>query len=274
MVENHPVVEILTLHSILSHLVFAGPPGVEQSDSAIRDAALNSKMGTPLSFRPIATLRTVFAEKFGIPRQSGIVEEAVGRVEFLAEFNRADFVRGLESFSHIWLVTVFHQSLPWDGKATVRPPRLGGNERLGVFATRSPNRPNPIGLSLVKLVKIETEPRLVLHVAGVDAVDGTPVLDIKPYLPWCESRADARADWAGAAPNLREADQVMIPSTIAEALGKDEPLIRQLLRLEPQPAYQNTAERIYGMTVAGWNVKWRIADQQVVVLEAKRAANA
>ena len=231
-------------------------------------------MDTPLSLRPIATLRTPFAEKFGIPRQSGLVEEAVGRVEFCDEFNRTDFVRGLEAFSHIWLVTVFHQSPPWDGKATVRPPRLGGNERLGVFATRSPNRPNPIGLSLVRLVKIETEPRLVLHVAGVDAVDGTPVLDIKPYLPWCESRADARADWAGAAPALREADDVIIPTAIGDALGKDEPLVRQLLRLEPQPAYQETAERIYGMTVAGWNVKWRTDGQQVVVLEANRAENA
>ena len=231
-------------------------------------------MDTTISLRPIATLRTVFAGKFGIPRQSGIVEEAVGRVEFLPEFNRADFVRGLESFSHIWLVTVFHQSQPWDGKATVRPPRLGGNERLGVFATRSPNRPNPIGLSLAKLMKIETEPRLVLHVAGVDAVDGTPVLDIKPYLPWCESRSDARADWAAAAPKLRDADDVMIPTAIAAALGNDEPLMRHLLRLEAQPAYHEISDRVYGMTVAGWNVRWRIDDQKVVVLDAARAGDA
>jgi len=232
---------------------------------------MSAETSPPFSFRPIATLRTPFAEKFGIPRQSGLVEEAVGRVEFHDEFNRADFVRGLEAFSHIWLVTVFHQSPPWDGKATVRPPRLGGNERRGVFATRSPNRPNPIGLSLVKLIRIETEPRLVLHVAGVDAVDGTPVLDIKPYLPWCESRADAHADWAGAAPTLRNAEDVNIPAEITTALGPDEPLIRQLLRLEPQPAYQETAERVYGMTVGGWNVKWRADDKQVVVLEAIRA---
>jgi tRNA (adenine37-N6)-methyltransferase len=236
--------------------------------------ALFSQMDTTFSLRPIATLRTPFAEKFGIPRQSGLVEEANGTVEFMPEFNRADFVRGLESFSHIWLVTVFHESPPWDGKATVRPPRLGGNERLGVFATRSPNRPNPIGLSLVRLVKIETEPRLVLHVAGVDAVDGTPVLDIKPYLPWCESRGDARADWAGAAPNQRDAKDVIIPHAISEILGADETLIRRLLRLEPQPAYHETSERIYGMTVAGWNVKWRAEDDQVVVLEATRTEGA
>lgn len=229
-------------------------------------------MDTTLSLRPIATLRTPFREKFGVPRQSGIVEEAVGRVEFLPEFNRTDFVRGLDSFSHIWLVTAFHQSPPWDGKATVRPPRLGGNERLGVFATRSPNRPNPIGLSLVKLVKIESEPRLVLHVAGVDAVDGTPVLDIKPYLPWCESRGDAQADWAAAAPNQSEASDVIIPEAIREALGASEPLVRHLLRLDVQPAYHEITERVYGMTVAGWNVKWRADDKQAVVLGAERAA--
>ena len=227
-------------------------------------------MDTAFSLRPIATLRTVFAEKFGIPRQSGIVEEAVGRVEFLPEFNRADFVRGLESFSHIWLVTVFHQSPQWDGKATVRPPRLGGNERLGVFATRSPNRPNPISLSLVKLLSIETEPRLVLHVAGVDAVDGTPVLDIKPYLPWCESRTDARADWAGAAPTPKPPEDVIIPAAILETLGNEVPLITRLLQFEPQPAYHGNDKRTYGLTVAGWNVKWRAEDGKVMVLDATR----
>lgn len=229
-------------------------------------------MDTPFSLRPIATLRTPFAEKFGIPRQSGLVEEAIGTVEFLPEFNRADFVRGLESFSHIWLVTVFHQSPPWDGKATVRPPRLGGNERLGVFATRSPNRPNPIGLSLVRLVKIETEPRLVLHVAGVDAVDETPVLDIKPYLPWCESRPDARAEWAGAAPEQRKATDVIIPEAISETLGADEMLVRRLLRLSPQPAYHEESERAYGMTVAGWNVRWRIDGGKVIVIATTRTS--
>lgn len=223
----------------------------------------------PFAFRPIATLRTPFAEKFGIPRQSGLVEEAVGRVEFHDEFNRADFVRGLEAFSHVWLVTVFHQSPPWDGKATVRPPRLGGNERRGVFATRSPNRPNPISLSLVKLIRIETEPRLVLHVAGVDAVDGTPVLDIKPYLTWCESRADARADWAAAPPPLRPPADIHIPPDILTALGPDAPLVIHLLQLEPQPAYHDDPDRNYGMTVAGWNVKWCIRDgTKVEITEA------
>ena len=207
---------------------------------------------------PIATLRTPFPEKFGIPRQSGIVEAAHGRVEFLPEFDRADFVRGLESFSHVWLVTLFHQSPPWDGKATVRPPRLGGNERQGIFATRSPNRPNPIGLSLVRLVKIEHEPRLALEVAGIDAVDGTPVLDIKPYLPWCECRPEACAAWAGEAPSLSPYDQLECPvelrNKVNDAIWS---LITDLLRLQPQPAYHDNPDRTYGMSIGEWNVRWK-----------------
>ncbi len=229
-------------------------------------------MDPRFSLHPIATLRTVFAEKFGVPRQSGMVNEAMGRVEFLPEFSRADFVRGLDSFSHIWLVTVFHESTAWDGKATVRPPRLGGNERLGVFATRSPNRPNPIGLSLVSIVSIETEPRLVIHVAGVDAVDGTPVLDIKPYLPWCESQPDAHAGWAGAAPRERDESDVILSDAINELLGADAAVVRHLLRLDPQPAYHDGGERSYGMTVAGWNVRWRVDGEKVIVTEATRIA--
>lgn len=230
-----------------------------------------------LTMRPIAALRTPFAEKFGVPRQSGIVEEAVGHVEFCDAFNRADFVRGLEAFSHLWLVTVFHQSPPWDGKATVRPPRLGGNERLGVFATRSPNRPNPIGLSLVRLIEIQTEPELCLIVAGVDAVDGTPVLDIKPYLPWCESVPGATAGWAGEAPLRIAESNVIVPETIqAQFLARpggeaDLRLIISLLRFELQPAYQDPdTGRRYGMTVAGWNVRWKCERGKVLVAEVAR----
>ena len=216
----------------------------------------------------IAILHTPFPEKFGIPRQSGIVEAAHGRVEFLPEFDRPDFVRGLESFSHIWLVTLFHQSPPWDGKSTVRPPRLGGNERQGIFATRSPNRPNPIGLSLVRLVNIEQEPKLVLEVSGIDAVDGTPVLDIKPYLPWCESRPEARAEWAGEAPRLLPTDQLECPADLREKIGPaDWNLITELLRLQPQPAYQHDPDRTYGMSIGEWNVRWRLDAERVQITE-------
>lgn len=253
-----------------------------------------------LPLRVVATLRTPFVEKFGIPRQSGLIEEAEARVEFAPEFARADFVRGLEAFSHLWLVTWFHKSPAWKGAATVRPPRLGGNDRVGVFASRSPNRPNPVGLSLVRLLSIETEPSLVLRVAGIDAVDGTPVLDIKPYLPWCEALPDARADWAGGAPRVRDESAVLIPPEIAarflrghvamaaSAGGPDAPrannrtgtgtpgmrtlaLVRHLLRLDLQPAYQQEDGREYGMTVAGWNIRWKSVGETVEVIDAVRA---
>jgi tRNA-Thr(GGU) m(6)t(6)A37 methyltransferase TsaA len=223
--------------------------------------------------RPIAILRTPFAEKFGVPRQSGLVPAAVGRVEFLPEFAAPEFVRGLEDFSHVWLITGFHENPPWDGSATVRPPRLGGNERVGVFASRSPSRPNGLGLSLVELVAIEPG---VLRVAGIDAVDGTPVYDVKPYLPWCESKPDARSDWAKDAPSIRAAVDVVISPEIAAQLPPDViTLVRQLLTLNLQPAYQlPEAGRVYGMSVAGWNVRWKSSTGKIEVVEARRLDDA
>lgn len=216
-------------------------------------------------------LRTPFAEKFGVPRQSGLAPAAEGRVEFLPEFAAPEFVRGLEDFSHVWLITGFHCNPPWDGSATVRPPRLGGNERVGVFASRAPTRPNGLGLSLVELRAIEPG---VLRVAGVDAVDGTPVFDVKPYLPWCEAKSDARSDWAKDAPSIRAAGEVVIPPEIAARLPEEVvTLARQLLALELQPAYHAAdAERVYGMTVAGWNVRWRTTAGRIEVVEAERVS--
>jgi tRNA-Thr(GGU) m(6)t(6)A37 methyltransferase TsaA len=207
------------------------------------------------TLRPVARLRTPFGEKFGVPRQSGLVPEAEGRVEFLPEFAAPEFTRGLEAFSHVWLITGFHQNPPWSGSAVVRPPRLGGNARVGVFASRAPNRPNGLGLSLVRILGFEPG---VVRVAGVDAVDGTPVYDLKPYLPWCEALPEARADWALAAPPVRAAEAVVIPARWAEVLGPAAAaLVREVLRLELPPAYQKTGDRIYGMQIAGWNVRWR-----------------
>jgi tRNA-Thr(GGU) m(6)t(6)A37 methyltransferase TsaA len=219
--------------------------------------------------RPIATLRTPFAEKFGVPRQSGLIPEAEGRVEFLPEFSAAEFTRGLEAFSHVWLITGFHENPPWSGAATVRPPRLGGNERVGVFASRSPNRPNGLGLSLARLLAIDPGS---MRVGGIDAVDGTPVFDVKPYLPWCEALPDARADWAQIAPFARAVGQVHVPTAIAAQLGPALlALARQVLRLELQPAYQASAAREYGMTLGGWNLRWRAReDGGVEVLSAER----
>jgi tRNA-Thr(GGU) m(6)t(6)A37 methyltransferase TsaA len=207
------------------------------------------------------------------------VPEAEGWVQFLPEFDRDDFVRGLDAFSHVWLFTRFHANPPWNGAATVRPPRLGGNERVGVFASRSPNRPNPLGLSLVRLLEVRPAPGLALRVAGIDAVDGTPVFDVKPYLPWCEAPADARADWAPAAPGHRAEPAVRIPEEIVAGIEAADPgggakalaLIRALLRLDLQPAYQETKDRTYGMTVSGWNLRWRVGpDGAVEVIAAER----
>ncbi len=221
--------------------------------------------------KPIATLRTPFAEKFGVPRQSGIIAVAEGRVEFLSEFASPDFVRGLEAFSHVWLITGFHQNPEWDGAATVRPPRLGGNERVGVFASRAPMRPNGLGLSLVELLAIDPG---VLRVGGIDCVDGTPVYDIKPYLPYCEAKPEARADWAGSAPTVRSAEDVLVADEVAATLPPEVlTLAKQVLTLDLQPAYQKdqAAARTYGVTLAGWNLRWRIIENgQVEVYETTK----
>ncbi|HVU35402.1 MAG TPA: tRNA (N6-threonylcarbamoyladenosine(37)-N6)-methyltransferase TrmO [Opitutaceae bacterium] len=220
--------------------------------------------------RAVAILRTPFAEKFGIPRQSGLVPEAEGRVEFLPEFAAPEFTRGLEAFSHVWLVTGFHKNPPWSGSAVVRPPRLGGNERVGVFASRSPNRPNGLGLSLVRIVAIEPGR---IRVAGIDAVDGTPVYDVKPYLPWAEAIPQAASDWAKEAPDRPPGRRIEIPADVAAKLGAETTqLVRKLLELELQPAYQEAENRTYGMTVAGWNIRWRVGEgERVSVIEAKPA---
>jgi tRNA (adenine37-N6)-methyltransferase len=218
-----------------------------------------------LILKPIAILRTPFAEKFGIPRQSGLVPEAEGRVAFLPEFAAPEFTRGLEAFSHVWLIIGFHKNPPWTGSAVVRPPRLGGNERVGVFASRSPNRPNGLGLSLVRLLGIEAG---VLRVAGVDAVDGTPIYDVKPYLPWSEAVPTATSDWAPSPPSSTDAATVLIAGELAEKLGAETTqLVRKLLRLEMHPAYHDPEQREYGMTVAGWNIRWRVADNRIEVFE-------
>jgi tRNA-Thr(GGU) m(6)t(6)A37 methyltransferase TsaA len=230
---------------------------------------MSSVSAAPHTLRPVGVLRTPFGEKFGVPRQSGLVPAAEGRLEFQPEFAAPEFTRGLGAFSHIWLVTGFHQNPAWTGSAVVRPPRLGGNERVGVFASRAPNRPNGLGLSLVRLLAVEPG---VLRVGGVDAVDGTPVYDVKPYLPWAEAIADARADWAAAPPPVADSAAVVIPPELAERLGATvTTLVREVLRLQLSPAYLEDAARQHGMTIAGWNVRWKVeSDGTVTVFEVER----
>lgn len=215
--------------------------------------------------RPVATLRTCYPQKFGTPRQSGLVPAAWGEVVFEPAFRRPEAVRGLEGFSHLWLITLFHEVPEEAVKLSVRPPRLGGNERVGVFASRSPFRPNRLALSVVKLERVDAaEPRL--YVSGVDLVDGTPVVDIKPYLPYADSIPGATGGFAGSAP-----EPVGVVWKSLPAMPENERLlIEQSLALQPQPAYQAESGREYGTEIAGWNIRWIMSGGEAQILECRR----
>lgn len=218
-------------------------------------------------FFPVATVRSCFKEKFGIPRQSGLVPEATGFVEFLPPFNQQEAVRGLEEFSHIWILFVFHGLADHRKRSTVRPPRMGGNRRIGVFATRSGFRPNPIGLSVVKLISVEAGgqgPRL--HVRGLDLLDGTPVLDIKPYLPYADRVPGAYGGYAASEP---ASVRPVFFSSRAKHFCRDyearqgvslSVLVSQMLSLDPRPAYTQKDEtlRLHGVRILDVNVRWEV----------------
>lgn len=220
---------------------------------------------------PIARVHSCFGEKFGVPRQPMLADASRASIELLAPLNVADAVAGLEENSHIWVVFQFHQAVgQWSAK--VRPPRLGGNKKLGVLATRSPFRPNNIGLSVVRLLEVRTSPKVELIVAGADLVDGTPVLDIKPYVPYADALPSAESAFAESAPELTP---VYIPKEIlqkAEAFrdnwGTNLPrLIEQVLAQDPRPAYQKTdPERIYGMKLCSFNLCWRYTQAGIEVI--------
>ena len=217
-------------------------------------------MRDEISMRPIATVESCFGEKFGTPRQSGIVPSARGRIVFSPEVDRGA-CRGLEEFSHVWLVFIFDQVGESEVRWFVRPPRLGGNEKKGVFATRSPFRPNRIGLSLVKLEKVGEG---FLEVSGLDLVEGTPVLDVKPYIPFVEAIPDARGGFAEKPPEQLE---VEFPSALLEELEESEvQLIRETLAVDPRPAYHDDPERVYGCELSGRNVRWQVVDGCVKIL--------
>ncbi len=220
------------------------------------------------SMEPIARIHTDFSTKFGVPRQSGLVEALEAEIIFEPPYRDPAALRGLEGFSHLWLVWVFHQAAgrPWS--PTVRPPRLGGNRRMGVFATRSPFRPNPVGLSAVKLAGIEAAGPSgpVLRVRGADLVDGTPILDIKPYLPYADCIPEASG---GFAPQPALAPlTVEIPPVLLERVPPERrDALEAVLAQDPRPRYQADPERIYGFTFAGLEVRFTVEGERLTVRE-------
>ena len=217
-----------------------------------------------LTIRPVAWYRGLLPEKFGLPRQSGLVPDLAGRVEMAEGVRQREALRGLEGFSHVWLVWGFSRNHTWS--TTVRPPRLGGNTRLGVFATRSPFRPNPLGLSLVELEKVVWDgphgPEL--QVKGADLMDGTPIYDIKPYVPYADAQPEARSGFAQGADGTLE---VQCPPDLLARLPEDQrPALLGVLAQDPRPHYQNDPDRIYGMAFGEWNVKFQVEQGMVRVI--------
>ena len=214
----------------------------------------------------IARIRSDLPEKFGIPRQSGLVPELRSTLVFEPEYRNPDALRGLEGFSHVWLIWQFSLAVREDWSPTVRPPRLGGNTRLGVFATRSPFRPNPIGLSCARLLGIRNDPDLgpVLLLGGADLMDGTPVYDVKPYLPYADAVADAVGGFAAEVPS--EALEVVLPDDLSPLPEEKREALRGVLRQDPRPRYQNDPARTYGMRFSGCQVRFRVEDRTLTVL--------
>ena len=212
------------------------------------------------NMKVIARIRSPFSTKFGIPRQSGLVPELRSTIVFEPEYRNPDALRGMEGFSHIWLIWQFSEAARDDWSPTVRPPRLGGNTRMGVFATRSPFRPNPIGLSCVEIVGIEDRGELgtVIIVSGADLMDGTPIYDIKPYAVYADCHPDARSGFASAV--WERELELDFPNALKELIPDPEMLeaLCGVLRNDPRPSYHKDPERVYGMDFGGFNVKFRV----------------
>lgn len=222
----------------------------------------------------IARVQTPFEGKFGIPRQPGLIPEVDGRIVFEPAWRKPEALRGIDGFSHLWLIWCFSEHVGKAAHPTVRPPRLDGNSRMGVFATRSPFRPNPLGLSLVTLdgVDWETADGPVLRVSGLDLLDGTPLLDIKPYIPFADSRPDARtgfvetADWPRLEVRVSDDLLELIPRAHRAAL-------REVLAQDPRPAYQHDPDRIYGLSFGGRNIRFTVKDGVATVIEISELPN-
>ena len=229
-------------------------------------------MSQEFSMRVIARIHSDFATKFGVPRQSGLVDALESTVVFEPEYRNMDALQGLEDFSHLWLVWVFDKAVRRDWSPTVRPPRLGGNRRMGVFATRSPFRPNPIALSSVKLAGIEqtAEQGPVLHIRGADLMDGTPILDIKPYIPYADAHPEALGGFAAVPAG--ETQEVIIPPELLEKIPPERrEALRGVLAQDPRPHYQDDPGRIYGFGFAGMEVKFSVEGTCLTVREISEA---
>ena len=230
----------------------------------------SNENGTKMELQIIAHIENAYTSKFGVPRQSGLVEEVISRIVFAPDFRAAEALRGLEGFSHLWLIWGFHELNREGWSPTVRPPRLGGNTRMGVFATRSPYRPNPLGLSCVKLLGTEkTRDRgTVLRVAGADLMDGTPIYDIKPYLPSADCHPEASGGFTDR--NEKRRVQVTIPEEEGAKLSpEDLRALEGLLREDPRPAYQEDPARVYAFEFAGKTVRFHVRDGLLTVEQIK-----
>ena len=225
-----------------------------------------------VTIQVIARMHSDFATKFGIPRQSGLVEELRSTIVFEPEFRNPDTLRGIEDFSHLWIIWQFSEAVRTEWSPTVRPPRLGGNTRLGVFATRSPFRPNSLGLSSVKLLGVEKTEKFgtVLHVGGADLMDGTPIFDIKPYIPYGDCHPDATGGFTDTADDFLLT--VNFPESLLKILpeGKREAAIG-VLSHDPRPSYQRKPGRVYGLTFAGFDIRFSVEDSTLTVTEVNKA---
>ncbi len=223
-----------------------------------------------VNIQVIARMHSDFATKFGIPRQSGLIEELRSTIVFEPEFRNADALRGIEDFSHLWLIWQFSEAVRTGWSPTVRPPRLGGNTRMGVFATRSPFRPNNLGLSSVKLLGVEhtAEFGTVLHVGGADLMDGTPIFDIKPYIPYGDCHTDATGGFTDTAGDFLL--EVNFPEDLLQKLPSHKQAAAiGVLRHDPRPSYQKDPERIYGLNFAGFDIRFQVEEKKLTVLEVK-----
>ena len=225
-------------------------------------------MAEELRFNIIARIHSDFPTKFGIPRQSSLVQELKSRIVFEPEYRDENALRGIEQFTHLWLIWNFSESKGWS--PTVRPPRLGGNTRLGVFATRSPFRPNPIGLSSVRLEGVERDPKLgpVLLVSCADLMDGTPILDIKPYIPYADAHPEASDGFT--AQTIQHHLEVDFPAELLERVPMDKrAALIGVLAQDPRPSYQDDPERIYGFPFAGLELRFRVEGKRLTVVDVQ-----